>query len=378
MDSITQAALGATVAFAVSGNRIGPKALLAGALIGTLPDMDVLVPYDDAVDNFTYHRSWSHSLFVLTLATPFVAFFSSAALRLSGVTQRVDRNLLLMVWLVFVTHILLDSFTVYGTQVFWPLSSYPLGWGSIFIIDPLFTLPLLWSIFFVVRSSKRRRTYAGSNKQSVVVKQTNGSRMPAAKSRPVLWALSLSVAYLLLAVVIQQLVIVKARQSLNQISFDTKVLSVLPSPGSLLWRVVARSDDQYLEGFYSVFDAFEPDSHPIRFTSYESGEELILSIESYPPVRRLQWFTNGLYATSIVDDKLVMSDLRMGIEAQYVFRFQVGTVISNGVSGSTSGGASVVEVVPLQPTVLQRFQPDIPRVKELLRRIVEQPDKALQ
>jgi len=67
LDSITQAALGATVAFAVSGKRLGRKSLLLGAALGTLPDLDVLFPHEDAIDNFTYHRSWSHSLIVLTV-----------------------------------------------------------------------------------------------------------------------------------------------------------------------------------------------------------------------------------------------------------------------------------------------------------------------
>ena len=58
-----------------------------------------------------------------------------------------------LVYLAFLTHVLLDSCTIYGTQIFWPLSEYPMTWGSIFIIDPLYTLPLLlglgafvWSI----------------------------------------------------------------------------------------------------------------------------------------------------------------------------------------------------------------------------------------
>ena len=375
MDSVTQAALGATVAYAVSGNRIGRRALVTGALIGTLPDLDVLVPYKDAVDNFTYHRSWSHSIFVLTLVTPAIAWLTAAVFRTRGVAQRVDRNLLLMVWLVFVTHVLLDSFTVYGTQVFWPLSHYPVGWGSIFIIDPVFTLPLLVAIFIVFRSSKAGATNSLANKLSDPLEQPDRTALAARRSRPVLWALGFSVAYLLLTVVIQQTVVAKARQSLNSMSFDTQVLSVLPSPGSLLWRVVARSDDEYLEGFYSVFDTFEPNSRSIGFSSYASGDELLLPINSYPPVQRLQWFTKGLYATQVVDDKLVMSDLRMGIEAQYVFRFQMGTVASG--SNGVSAEERTMDVEPLQPTVLQRFQPDIPRVKQLLWRVVKQPAQPL-
>ena len=65
MDSITQAALGACVTAACVPRGHRRKALLAGAMLGTLPDLDVFIDYGDAVRNFTFHRGFSHSVFVL-------------------------------------------------------------------------------------------------------------------------------------------------------------------------------------------------------------------------------------------------------------------------------------------------------------------------
>ncbi|MGB5256200.1 MAG: metal-dependent hydrolase, partial [Woeseiaceae bacterium] len=65
MDSLTQAVLGATIAGACAPRGHRRKALLAGAALGTLPDLDVAIRYGDAVRNFTFHRGFSHSLFVL-------------------------------------------------------------------------------------------------------------------------------------------------------------------------------------------------------------------------------------------------------------------------------------------------------------------------
>ena len=65
MDSITQAALGATIAGAVAGKSLGRSALVAGAVLGTLPDLDVVIDYGTAVANFTQHRGFSHSLLIL-------------------------------------------------------------------------------------------------------------------------------------------------------------------------------------------------------------------------------------------------------------------------------------------------------------------------
>ena len=45
--------------------------------------------------------------------------------------------------LALVTHPLLDAFTVYGTQLLWPLPLRPVMWSSVFIIDPLYTVWLL-------------------------------------------------------------------------------------------------------------------------------------------------------------------------------------------------------------------------------------------
>jgi inner membrane protein len=67
-------ALGAAVGTAVLGRKAGPRAALWGALCGTLPDLDVLVPYGDPVRDFTFHRAESHSLFWLSVATPALAW----------------------------------------------------------------------------------------------------------------------------------------------------------------------------------------------------------------------------------------------------------------------------------------------------------------
>lgn len=343
MDSLTQAALGASVAYAVSGRRHGKKALLAGALLGSLPDLDVLFPYADAVDNFTYHRSWSHSLIVLTVVSPVLAWITGLVLRSSSTGVRLDRNLLLMVWLVFVTHTLLDSCTVYGTQLFWPLNSNPVGIGNIFIIDPLYTLPLLVAIVWVIWKTNRVSSAARVSRALTVVNA----------------ALLLSTSYLLLTLVVQSTVTKKAETALGNLSFDYETMAVLPAPGSLLWRVVARNKNEYLEGFYSVLHR----SLEIDFTRHETNDDLLEPIADYPPVKRLQWFTKGLYASRMSTEGVELVDLRMGVEAQYVFAFQVGRREQNG------------SVSPLVPTRLVRFNPDLTRIKELLRFVIEEPDK---
>jgi len=42
MDSLTQIVLGAAVGEAVLGKKVGNKAMLYGAIAGTIPDLDVV------------------------------------------------------------------------------------------------------------------------------------------------------------------------------------------------------------------------------------------------------------------------------------------------------------------------------------------------
>ena len=61
MDSLTQATLGAAVGEAVLGKKIGNKAAVIGAIIGTIPDLDVLlVPFFNEFQKISLHRGYSH------------------------------------------------------------------------------------------------------------------------------------------------------------------------------------------------------------------------------------------------------------------------------------------------------------------------------
>jgi inner membrane protein len=88
----------------------------------------------------------------------------------------------------------------------------------------------------------------------------------------------------------------------------------------LLWRAVVMDHGGYYEAYYSLLD----ETNDIRFSHYPSERELLVGIEDHWPVQRLQWFTRGIYAVAQVQDDIIISDLRMGVEPHYVFRFKVG------------------------------------------------------
>jgi inner membrane protein len=299
MDSITQAALGAAVGGLVADRQIGRKAMLVGAVIGTLPDLDVLVPLSDAVETFTYHRSFSHSLLVLTLVSPLAGWL----LHRMFSAQLSFRRSWLLTWLVLITHILLDSLTVYGTQIFWPVSDYPVSGSSVFIIDPLYTLILLLGLAALFRRSRRAQAINCI-------------------------CLCLTSAYLCWAVAAKLHIARDVEASLTQQSVQYDKLLTTPMPFNTLgWRFVAMQDNGYLEGFASVLD---PVDHVYRFNRFVSRNQLLDDIESHWPVARLRRFTHGFYKVQRQDDEIQMVDLRMGAEGAYIFAFVVGKVTAQG------------------------------------------------
>eukprot|EP01093_Parvamoeba_rugata_P011442 TRINITY_DN3145_c0_g1_i6.p1 TRINITY_DN3145_c0_g1~~TRINITY_DN3145_c0_g1_i6.p1 ORF type:complete len:100 (+),score=9.68 TRINITY_DN3145_c0_g1_i6:125-424(+) len=71
MDSLTQIVLGAAVGEAVLGKKVGNKAMLYGAIAGTIPDLDVITRYFlDTVTATEWHRGVSHSIFFSIMFAP--------------------------------------------------------------------------------------------------------------------------------------------------------------------------------------------------------------------------------------------------------------------------------------------------------------------
>lgn len=141
MDSITQAALGAAIGEATLGKHIGNKGAVLGAIVATIPDLDVaLYLFYDKFEMLSIHRGFSHS----------VVFSIIGAVSIAYVLQRMKwtkmvsyQKLWIFTWLALFTHMLLDTFTAYGTQLFLPFSDARIGFDSVNVVDPVYTIPLL-------------------------------------------------------------------------------------------------------------------------------------------------------------------------------------------------------------------------------------------
>ena len=327
MDSVTQLALGAAIGEAVLGRKVGYRAVLWGGVCGTLPDLDVFISFADAVAEFTYHRSFSHSLFVLTLLTPIVVWL---ILKIHPQTIEHKRGWWKLVLLALLTHPLLDSLTVYGTQIFWPLITTPVTGSTIFIIDPLYTVPLLVGVLSALLLSRRaerghRINYIG---------------------------LILSTLYLSWSVAAKFYVDQHSQHSLARQGIDYhSVLSIAAPFNTVLWRLVVLSDDYYYEGYYSLLDQ-APD---IRLTRYEKRPELLSALQNHWPVERLAWFTKGFYKAELKQTDIVITDLRMGVEPDYVFSFKVGEMIATQPQPTASQRLPSIRNFDRVPIIIRRI-----------------------
>ncbi|MFN7725901.1 MAG: metal-dependent hydrolase [Rubrivivax sp.] len=292
MDSLSQIALGAAVGVAVMGRRTAVwKAATWGAVAGTLPDLDVLIDHGDPILNMVLHRAETHAPLWLTLfALPFGALVAWC----SG-QRTLWRRWVLAMWAALVTHPLLDGMTVYGTQLGLPFTDHPYGVGSVFIIDPLYTLPLLLGTGWALA-------------------QRGGGRGLAMNTA----GLVLSTAYLGWGVAAQQHVTSVARAALAAQGIVTERVLVTPAPlNTLLWRVVAVQGDSYHEGFRSVLDR----GPAMVFDRFDRGTHLWPAVQGLDGAQRIAAFSHGFWALDAREGRLHITDLRMGQEPAYVFRF---------------------------------------------------------
>ncbi|MFO1031140.1 MAG: metal-dependent hydrolase [Planctomycetota bacterium] len=301
MDSVSQFVLGASLSAFVLGARTPVRrSLLWGGIVATLPDLDVLVDHGDAIANMTMHRAESHALLYLTALAPLLAF---GIARLHGERALFGRWCV-AVWLALVTHPLLDAMTIYGTQLLLPFTDHPFAVGSLFVIDPLYTLPLLVGCAWLWGGRGSRRAHR-ANAVGLV----------------------LSTLYAGWSVVAQGLVERVVRAQLPVPAAEVQHVVVTPAPlQTVLWRVLVVTEREAHEGFRSLLDG----ASPIAWTSIPRGCEWFEPLRRVPSFERLRRFSGDCVKVERAASGLQAIDLRMGQEPHYVFRFDVAQLAADG------------------------------------------------
>lgn len=215
MDPLTQGLIGATAArSSVAGDM--PRAGWIGLIAGMAPDLDVFIRSEtDPLLAVEYHRHFTHALAFIPIGGLLCAL---PWLLLPSLRERW-REVLIASTAAMATHGLLDSATTYGTQLFWPFSTYRAAWDWISIIDPVFTLVLLLG---------------------VLIAFLRKSRVPA------LISLACAVAYLALGAWQNQRALAAQQQIANLRGHAIERGQAFPTIGNLLvWRSLYEANDHF-------------------------------------------------------------------------------------------------------------------------------------
>lgn len=298
MDSLTQIILGAAVGEAVLGRKIGNKAMLYGAIAGTIPDFDVVASFfTDTVSALEIHRGFTHSIFFSVLFAPILAFIVS---KYEHHKNQKDWSWLFF-W-TFITHPILDAQTTWGTQLFWPLD-IRLAFKNVFVIDPLYTIPFLVFLILAMlqkRNTKKRRLYNNLG-------------------------LMISSSYLIITLILKGFAYQKFNEELVNQKITFKTLNTKPTPlNTILWSANIETKDSFLIGYSSFFD-----KNPIQFSEYPKNHELLGELENHPKMQRMIAISKGWYTINQKNDTLYFNDLRFGSlsilpnATNFVFKYKI-------------------------------------------------------
>ncbi len=284
MDSLTQIVLGASVGEVVLGKKVGNKAMLYGAIAGTIPDLDVLSRYFvDTVTATEWHRGFSHSILFSLLFAPVCGWLISKIEKKSGVSWQEWTKL--MFWGLF-THPILDSFTTWGTQLFWPFD-LRLAFQNIFVIDPLYTFPFLFFLILTMRKHRLSPDRRKFNKIGLIV----------------------STFYLAATLLLKGITYRKFTDNLKDQKIAYKQIQTRPTPfNTILWTANIDTGEEYLIGEYSLLD-----TKPIVFRSYPKNYGLLGKMAGEDKLKRLIKIAEGWYTISFDNGILLFNDLRFGL-----------------------------------------------------------------
>ncbi len=398
MDSVSQIVLGAAVGEAVLGRKLGNRGMFWGAVGGTIPDLDIITkPLMSEVDSLAFHRGASHSivfsilgglffgwliyrlyqspysshffkgiqslflscipvsiiyfilgndwnpyvitLFALGLASGIYYFIRPMEVMHGPVADNPSmRSWQLMFFLAFFTHILLDSFTMYGTQLFLPFSDYRVAFASISVADPIgYTIPFIICLLVASRfrrDNPRRRFWN--------------------------WmGIGISCTYLVFTLWHKQRIngVFEKQMAAQGIVYDRYITG--PSIfNNFLWSMTAENEDHFVQAQYSVFD-----KSPINFRTVTKNHEILKDADSDRTIGILRWFSKDYYnVIRRKDGSVQINDLRYGSfrqtggEDDYVFRFILEEKEDGYEMQQTKGGPDDGEVTDIFKALFQRIK----------------------
>jgi len=376
MDSLTQITLGAAVGEVVLGKKVGNRAMMWGAVAGTIPDLDVLSNlFVDDIQALAIHRGFSHSIVFAIITAPIFGWlvyrFYQSGLDRSKLYKGSLTGIGVLLYLsIFVLAVMMpvirgnapglvssSIILVIGVLVVALLWRYYSrewsdvgedttwrGWSWLFFWG-VFTHPLLDSLtsygtqLFLPFSDYRVALNVISVADPLytfpfLICLIIAFCMTRATPRRAFtnWVgIALSSLYMLYCTHNKFQVNSAFEASLRQaeipyIRYTTGPLIF----NNVLWNGTAETADAYYTGMYSIND-----KRPyIKFRKIPKNHELLDPYEDTYEIRTLKWFSNNYFSvTQHPDGGYVLNDLRYGSmnaikedeneEPRYVFKFNL-------------------------------------------------------
>ena len=287
MDSLTQIVLGASVAEAALGKKIGNKAIFLGALAGTIPDLDIVMRiFVDDLSASVMHRGFSHSLIFPFILAPILGVLAKKIYSNLKDVSQYDWNK--MFFLALFTHPLLDAQTTWGTQLFWPFE-WRVAIENIFIIDPVYTLPFLAFLIltaFQDRLSKKRKLY---NSLGLIISTT----------------------YLLITISFKGIAYYKIAKALEENNIEFKDINTRATYfNSILWASQIELEDSYMFTYYSLFDK----STPVFTEKFPKNHHMLQLFIDDKKIQQLIILSNGHYLMTNENNELIFWNLKLGLK----------------------------------------------------------------
>lgn len=372
MDSITQIVLGAAVGEVAMGKKLGNRAMMWGAIAGTIPDLDVLANF--VVDDITalaFHRAISHSFFFAFTAPALLAYLTARFYQSGAHQKKINKWLIATLWFILIGSFLFGInyipynssgnihlgtfgvslaiitgliFMLFVNYINKPLEEVKATWRDWYWLFfwSIFTHPLLDSCttygtqLFQPFSDYRVAFnnisvadpfYTVPFLACLVIARllTRGSKA----RKWVNWAgIIISCTYLLWTVYNKFKVNTVFERSLQNQGYAYSRYTTSPTIlNNFLWTCTAEGKEEYYQAFYSVLDS-KPEVK--EFNVIPKNHHLVEAYQEAEGFKTLRWFSKDYYAIIRRKDGILQyNDLRFGIanikakedETDYIFGF---------------------------------------------------------
>ncbi len=284
MDILTQGLVGGLVAQTSACKKEIRYASAIGFGAGLLADVDTFFrSSQDTLLELQFHRFFTHSIFFIPIGGLVSALLVWYFFRKKLPFVRIY----LFAVSGYATHGLLDTCTSFGTSLLWPLSDEKISWNIIAVVDPVFSLTILF--FLASGFVKHKRIFAVAG-------------------------VVLGCSYLSVGLWQNQQIKNIVRQIAGEKGHSVQSLVIKPTLGNIiLWRTLYEYDDVYYvnairKGFISGPKIYSGKSI-IKWAPQSREAVIEKSSKIYRDIKRFGVFSGG-YLVKHPDHPDVIGDIR--------------------------------------------------------------------